>query len=118
MNKITTNNDRDGKTGRFLSGCKPGPGRSVGSRNRLADQFIFDVRDVWQLHGRDVLERIARDEPGTLLKVVASLMPRDIGISVTATVDAADFAANFRAALALLGNEPTMKTITQKAAAR
>lgn len=92
-------------------------GRPRGSRNRLADAFIIDVRDVWEVHGRDALERVARDEPATLVKVVASLMPRDVDINLTATPDAVSFAQNFRHALSLLGNEPKpkMKTIEHKA---
>jgi len=88
-------------------------GRPRGSRNRLADAFITDLRDCWEAHGRVALERVARDEPATLLKVVASLMPRDIDINLTTTVDSASFAEKFRAAVALLGNapEPRMKTI-------
>jgi|SRR3954447_5023620 hypothetical protein len=96
-------------------------GRPRGSRNRLADQFIFDLHNSWIEHGVDALARCARDEPGVYVRVIAGLMPRDIGISVTATVDAVDFAQNFRAALALLGNEPTsptMKTIIHKATTR
>jgi hypothetical protein len=38
-------------------------------------------------------------------------MPRDISLNVTTEVDMADFASKFRAAVALLGNEPKMKTI-------
>lgn len=86
-------------------------GRPLGSRNRLADSFVTDLRDCWEVHGRDALERVARDEPATLLKVVASLMPRDIDINLTATMDAVSFAERFRAACAMLGNEPQPKTI-------
>jgi hypothetical protein len=103
--------ERDTK-GRFLSGTKAGPGRPVGSRNKLTENFVADLRDCWEVHGRDALERVARDEPATLLKVVASLMPKDISLSVTAAVDAGTFAEQFRAAVQLLGNEPPkMRTI-------
>jgi hypothetical protein len=102
----------------FPPGVSGNPaGRPRGSRNRLADAFITDVRDVWEMHGRDALERVARDQPEVLVKVVASLMPRDVDISVSATVSATSFAENFRHALSLLGNgpKPKMKTIEHKA---
>lgn len=51
------------------------------------------------------MRRCAQEEPAQFVKVVASLMPRDI--TLTATVDAASIAENFRAAVALLGNEVT-----------
>ena len=99
MSDTSTANGRDQQTGQFLSGCKGGPGRQVGSRNRLAESFIADLRDTWEVHGRDALERVARDQPEVLLKVVASLMPRDIDLNVSATADAVSFAQNFRSAL-------------------
>jgi hypothetical protein len=51
-----------------------------------------------------VLDRVARDEPGTLLKVVASLMPRDIRIDQHVTVNPGEFLDRFHAARAMLGN--------------
>ena len=88
-------------------------GRPRGSRNRLADAFVTDLRDCWEVHGRDVLERVARDQPEVLIKVVASLMPKDININHDVSADAASFAEKFRAAIELLHNEPQpgMKTI-------
>jgi hypothetical protein len=103
----------------FPPGVSGNPaGRPRGSRNRLADAFITDVRDVWEMHGRDALERVARDQPEVLVKVVASLMPRDIDVNVSATVNAVSFAERFRTAVELLGNQPQqpkMRTIEHKA---
>jgi hypothetical protein len=94
--------ERDNKSGRFLSGCKPGPGRSRGSRNRLADAFIQDLKAAWETHGASVLERVARDEPAALLRTIAMLMPRDLNLNIA--VDAAGFAEKFKTAQAMLGN--------------
>src|SRR3954454_21350175 len=80
-------------------------GRPRGSRNRLADAFVTDLRDCWEVHGRDALERVAREEPATLLKVVASLMPKSIDLNLDITDNAADFAARFRSAVALLHDQ-------------
>ncbi|WMT71140.1 hypothetical protein [Bradyrhizobium sp. Ash2021] len=100
----TSTSDRDSKSGRFLSGCKPGPGRRVGSRNALSESFVADLKNCWELHGRDALDRVARDQPEVLLKVIASLMPRDVNLSFS--VDASEFASRFRTATELLGNSP------------
>ncbi|MGC2779990.1 MAG: hypothetical protein WA418_30560 [Bradyrhizobium sp.] len=99
-------NERDTRTGRFLPGNSGFGGRPKGSRNRLGEAFITDLRDEWECHGPDIIARVARDEPGTLLKVIASLLPKDININQTVEVNAAGFLDNFRQAVAMLGNEP------------
>lgn len=91
----------------FPPGVSGNPaGRPRGSRNRLADAFVTDLRDCWELHGRDALERVARDQPEVLIKVISSLMPKTLDLNLTATVDAASFAERFRTAVELLGHEP------------
>lgn len=103
--------ERDKRNGRFVTGGKPGPGRAVGSRNKLTESFAVDLKRAWEIHGTDVLDRVARDEPGTLLKVIASLMPKDLNLHHDVTVDVRDFAQQFRAAVALLHDQPGPKTI-------
>jgi hypothetical protein len=102
--------ERD-QQGRFLTGVKAGPGRPLGSRNKLADAFVTDLRDLWAVRGVEVLERVATDDPATLLKVVASLMPKDLNLHHDVSIDVGDFATRFRAAVALLGNEPKVKVV-------
>jgi hypothetical protein len=96
----------------FKPGVSGNPvGRPRGSRNKLADAFVSDLRDLWAVRGVEVLERVATDDPATLLKVVASLMPKDLNLHHDVTVDVGDFAQRFRAAVALLGNEPKVKVV-------
>ncbi|MGY8631846.1 hypothetical protein RAD15_05020 [Bradyrhizobium sp. 14AA] len=105
MSQLTDKADRDGKTGRFVSGNSGGPGRKVGARNKLGEAFVADLRDAWEEHGPDVIARVARDDPAALLKVIASLMPRDYNINQTVGVDAQNVLDAFRSAVSLLGNE-------------
>lgn len=105
MSDTTTHADRDVKSGRFLSGCKPGPGRQVGSRNRLSEAFIEDLRTVWEEDGIAALRRCARDDATGFCRIIAGLMPKDLNLNLDATVSAVDFAQTFRQAVALLGNE-------------
>lgn len=121
MSNIETNTDRDAKNGRFLSGCKPGPGRGVGSRNHLAQDFLRDLHDAWSTHGATALRRCAEEEPSQFCRIVSGLMPRDVAVSVSGSVEITDFAQRFRAACAMLGNPepkrlPKLKTIEHEAA--
>jgi len=84
----------------------------------LTEAFATDLKLAWERDGASVLERVARDDPATLLKVIASLMPKDLNLHHDVTVDVGDFAQRFRAAVALLGNEPKVKTIEHVAKRR
>ena len=101
----TTNSERDTRSGRFLSGCKPGPGRQVGSRNRLSEAFIEDLKTVWEEDGIAALRCCARDDATGFCRIIAGLMPKDVNLNLDVTVSAIDFAQTFRQAVALLGNE-------------
>ena len=112
MSETITQADRDTTTGRFLPGNSGNGGRKPGSRNKLGEQFIADLRDAWHEHGPTALARCATEEPAQFVRVVASLMPRDIDLTVMTEVNVTTFADQFRAAVALLGNEPpAMRTI-------
>lgn len=98
--------ERDNKTGRFLPGNAGNGGRKPGQRNKLGEAFIGDLREVWEEVGIDALRRCAEEEPGQFVRVVASLMPRDLNINATLGIDPSNVLANFRAAVQALGNEP------------
>lgn len=73
--------------GRFLTGAKPGPGRPKGSRPKLAESFLSDVYDLWQRKGPAALEATCDENPGLFVKVVASLIPAQLAVTVTETWD-------------------------------
>jgi hypothetical protein len=64
--------------GRFVTGNIGGPGRPPGSRNRLADSFVSDLCADWETHGREVLAQVRTSSPGTYLRVVAGIVPKDV----------------------------------------
>ena len=105
MSEITIANGRDERTGRFLAGNSGNGGRRPGARGKLGEQFLSDLRDVWQTHGIQALEKCAEEEPGTFVRVIASLLPRAVDLNMT--LDAASFARTFQEAIQLLGNEPS-----------
>ena len=103
MSVTTTLIERDERNGRFKSGNIGGPGRGRGNRNRLGEQFLEDLRDAWGTHGVEALRRCACEEPAAFVRVVASLMPKDLNINLG--IDAAGFADKWRQASELLGHE-------------
>jgi hypothetical protein len=56
-------------------------GRPAGSRNRLTGAFLHKLADDFEQHG-DAVIRIARIErPVEYLKIVASILPRELAIN-------------------------------------
>jgi uncharacterized protein DUF5681 len=89
----------------FPKGVSGNPkGRAPGSRNKLSESYVSDLRDCWERHGKSALEIVAVTEPATLIKVVASLLPKDLRLDVT--VDVQSFVDRFEQAALLVGNEP------------
>ena len=61
---------------------KPGnPGRPKGSRNKLGEHFIADLQAKWEAHGSSVIDRVIADRPHEFLKVIASILPKELKIS-------------------------------------
>jgi hypothetical protein len=58
--------------GRFTSG-QHGPGRPKGSRNRFAEASICDVFEAWTAHAKDVLERVAKEDPVAFLRLAGAV---------------------------------------------
>ena len=49
--------------GHDLKGMPGGPGRPLGSRNKLSEDFLRDMHVAWTEHGSAVLNRIITDRP-------------------------------------------------------
>jgi phage terminase large subunit-like protein len=65
----------------FRPGNPGGPGRAVGSRNKLQHKFLCALQADFEEHGEAVI-RIARiEEPIKYLQLVAGLMPKELLIS-------------------------------------
>ena len=70
--------DRD-EQGRFLPGHEglPGAGRPKGSKQSLADQFIYDLAELWEREGKNILAQMATEKPCELVRAVTRVLPRD-----------------------------------------
>lgn len=66
------------------------PGRPKGARNKLGEQFINDLYADWQQHGVETLQRVRDEKPDQYLKVVASILPKDLNVNINQMDDLTD----------------------------
>jgi hypothetical protein len=50
--------------------------------SKSSSRLLIDIHDVWEVCGRDILFRLARDEPGKLASIAYGLLPKDVFIQV------------------------------------
>src|SRR3974377_1967417 len=79
--------DNTEKKQRNLIPYKPGQsgnpkGRPKGSRNKLSEEFFRNLCDAWQAFGKPALMTAAWSAPLEFVRVVAQLMPKDVGVTV------------------------------------
>ena len=53
-------------------------GRPPGSKHKLAGDFLRALADDFAINGVDAIERIRDSEPGTYLKIIASVLPKEL----------------------------------------
>ena len=75
---------------RGLIPWKPGQsgnpaGRPKGSRNKLSEDFIADLHESWKSLGKPALLAAAWTDPVAYVRVVASLIPRELEATATVT---------------------------------
>lgn len=83
--------DRDSESGRFLQGNSGNPkGRPKGNRNKLGEAFLNDLYEDWQKHGESVIQAVRKKKPDAYMKVVASILPKDLNVNVNKYDDMTD----------------------------
>lgn len=58
------------------------PGRPKGSRNKLGEAFIEAMHADFEEHGVAAIETVRREKPDQYLKVIASILPKDLNVNV------------------------------------
>ena len=75
--------------GRFISG-NSGGGRPRGSRAKLGEEFIADLYAAWLVHGAATIEKVRAARPADYLKVIASILPKDLNVKESAVESMTD----------------------------
>jgi hypothetical protein len=60
----------------FKPGHPGGPGRPVGSRNKLTEDFLAKMQADFADHGEETIARVRERKPEVYLLAVAALVPR------------------------------------------
>ena len=70
---------------------KPGQGgRKKGARNRLGEDFLLALANDFESHGAEAIERVRIERPDAYLRVISSLLPKDLNLNVTKYDDLTD----------------------------
>ena len=56
-------------------------GRPAGSRDRLTSAFIDKLSDDFARNGKKAIQACRRDDPAAYLRLVASLVPKELHLS-------------------------------------
>jgi hypothetical protein len=77
---------------KFQPGCKPGPGRAKGSRNRLAGHVFEDMLKIWTdpvglavdrsklTKGQEALLQLFRQRPQEFVRQILNALPKEYQI--------------------------------------
>ncbi|WP_456756543.1 DUF5681 domain-containing protein [Bradyrhizobium sp. USDA 4461] len=57
-------------------------GRPQGARSKFSEAACADALADWTAHGKKTLARVRQDDPSTYLRVLFSIIPRDIAVSI------------------------------------
>lgn len=71
--------EQDAK-GRFVSG-NIGGGRPKGARAKLGEAFLQAMQASFAEHGEETIETVRIEKPDQYLKVVASILPKELELS-------------------------------------
>ena len=59
--------------GRWLKGFSGGPGRPLGSRNRLNEDFLRDLQEDWEQHGKKIIKIMREKFPEVYFQSMVKL---------------------------------------------
>ena len=93
--------ESDKKRNGNLIPWKPGQsgnplGRPVGARNKLSEDFLNALHEEFQEHGKAAVEKVRLERPMEFLKIIASLVPREMNLNINLRDQLAAFLDNMQ----------------------
>ena len=65
-------------------------GRPRGAKNKLTNDFVTALAADFAEHGIDVIKVVRVEDPATYLKVISSILPRELDITATTQLQEID----------------------------
>ncbi len=88
--KTPVDNRRD-QSGRFRPGFSGNiRGRPKGARGKLSEAFLEALHEDFQEHGKAAIEAVRVSKPEAYIRVIASLLPRDVNLNTDPYEDLSD----------------------------
>jgi hypothetical protein len=82
--QFVTESQRRRELGQIKKGEVRNPaGRPKGSRATLSEAFLADVQMHWLANGKSVIDRVSENDPSTYFRVVASILPKELNVTVS-----------------------------------
>jgi hypothetical protein len=95
----------------FKAGNPGGPGRQLGSRNRLSETMLALLNSDAAEHGAAVIEEVRKTKPHIWLQCVCSLLPKQIAVEKLSPL--ADISDEDLAAITELLRQKNAKTVRE-----
>lgn len=77
--------------GTFTKGVSGNPaGKPKGARHQLTENFVKALSDDFAEHGVAAIKAVRSEKPDQYLKVIASLVPKDVNLTVNNLDDLSD----------------------------
>jgi hypothetical protein len=65
-------------------------GKPKGSRHKLGEAFLEAMHEDFKEHGKGVIEQVRAEKPDQYLKVIASILPKELNVNTTALGEMSD----------------------------